>query len=217
MMKTLSTYAVLFSLSILASAANADLIYLDDSRYINHSIGGTFTPNAPYADFNKDWWAYEAGAFQNSVISSTGMSGSGSTYAGFDAMNYGADGTSRFDVSFSVDQLTDFSLSGSLDTIGYSSGNLFVSLLENGTEIFGLDIWSLTGNGPDPFDFSGQFSTGNTYQLILQSNTYDSDFYNETWAFNLTTVSAVPVPAAAWLFTSGLLSLFMLTRRKSAT
>ena len=215
-MKILSTYAVLFSLSILTGAANADLIYLDDNRYINHTRGGTYTPSAPLADFNESWWAYEAGAFQNSVISSTGMSGSGSTYAGFDAMNYGADGISRFDVSFSVDQLTDFSLSGSLDTVGYSDGNLFVSLLENGTEIFGLDIWSLTGNGPNPFDFSGQFSTGNTYQLILQSNTYDSDYYNETWAFNLTTVSAVPVPAAAWLFTSGLLSLFMLTRRKSA-
>jgi hypothetical protein len=216
MMKKLSTYAVLFSLSILTNAANADLIYLDDNRYINHSIGGTYTPSTPYADFDKNWWAYEAGALQNSVISNTAMSGSGSTYAGFDAMDYGADGTSRFDVSFGVDQLTDFSLTGSLDTIGYSDGNLYVSLLENGTEIFGRDMWSLAANGPDPFSFAGQFSTGNTYQLILQSNTYGSDYYDETWAFNLTTVSAVPVPAAVWLFASGLFSLFMLTKRKSA-
>ena len=215
MMKKLSTYAALCSLSILTSTANAQLICLDDSRYINHSIGGTYTPSTPYADFDRTWWAYEAGASQNSIVSDTAMSGSGSSYAGFDAMNYGADAISRFDVSFGVDQLTDFSLTGTLDTIGYSDGNLYVSLLENGTEIFGRDMWSLAANGPDPFSFAGQFATGNTYQLILHSNTYNSDYYDETWAFNLTTVSAVPVPAAVWLFTSGLISLFMVTKRKS--
>jgi len=37
------------------------------------------------------------------------MSGAGWTYAGFDAFNYGAWGTSEFSVIFGVDQLTDFS------------------------------------------------------------------------------------------------------------
>ena len=219
MMIQVYTYAALFSLSILSSTANAALIYSNDNRFISHSIDGTFTPSTPYADFRESWYAYDAGAYQNTILKNSAMSGSGSTVATIDVMNYGVEVISRFDVNFSVNQITDFSLKGSLETSGDSDGDLYVSLLENGTEIFGLDMLDLTTNGSNPFNFAGQFSTGSTYQLILQSNMYDSNFYNETWNFSLSTapaaVSTVPVPAAVWLFASGLFSLLMVTKRNS--
>lgn len=204
-------------LSLLCGVTNANsaIVYQSDDRYINHSLGGTYTPVSPYATFNDDWWAYEAGAFQNTSVTSSTMSGSGSTYAGYDAQFYGAEATSVFSITFSVDQLTDFSLTGNLDTDWWGGSDLYVSLKENGTEIFGIGIWDLFDTGINPFSFDGQFATGNTYQLSLGSYSYDSNYYFEAWDFNLTT-SPVPVPAAAWLFASGLLGLIGIAKRKRA-
>jgi len=151
---------------------------------------------------------------QNTTLTANTMSGSGSTYAGFDAMNYGAEGTSQFAVTFGVDQLSDFSLTGSLDTGWWGGSDLYVTLKENGSEIFGLSMWDLPTDGVNPFNFDGQFSTGNTYELILYSYSYDSNYYDEKWTFNLTTTPAVPIPAAVWLFGSGLLGLIGIARRK---
>lgn len=201
------------SLLCAVSSASADIVYQSDDRYIDHGIGGTFTPTAPYADFVDDWWAFEAGAFQNSSMSATSMSGSGWTYAGFDALNYGADGTSVFSTSFGVDELTDFSLSGSLDT-GFYGGYMYVTLTEDGTEIFTLNSYDLSIDGINPFAYDGQFLVGSEYQLILSSYADDTNYYDEKWTFELNTVSAVPVPAAIWLFGSGLLTLIGFSRRK---
>ena len=199
----------------LATSANSAILYQSDGRYISHTLGGTFTPTSPYADFNDDWWAWEAGAFQNTVLTGDSMSGSGSTYAGYDAMHYGAEATSVFSVTFGVDQLTEFVLEGSLDTGWYYGSELNLSLLENGTEIFSYDIWQdEIYEGVNPFVFTGQFSVGNTYQLELMSYSYDSDYYYEQWQFDLSTVPAVPAPAAVWLFASGLVALMGLTKRK---
>jgi len=208
---------VLFlSLSGAVFNANSAIVYQSDNRYINHTMatGGPFTPATPYADFNNNWWAYEAGAFQNTTLTSSTMSGSGWTYAGLDATNYGAEGTSQFSVTFGVDQLTDFSLTGNLDTSLWGAGDLYVSLKENGSEIFGLSVWDLPTSGVNPFNFNGQFTVGNTYNLTLYSYTYDSDYYDEKWTFNLNT-TVVPVPAAVWLFGSGLLGLIGVARRKT--
>jgi len=205
----------ILGMTLLGLTANAcaDIIYQSDDRYIQHGVGGTFTPTTPYAAFVDDWWAYEAGAFQNSNMSATGMSGSGWTYAGFDAMNYGADAKSVFSTRFAVDELTNFSLSGSLDT-GFWGGYMSVSLVKNGAEIFSFNTWDLLNNGISPFSLNGQFVVGNNYQLTLSSYADDTNYYNEKWDFKLNTVSAVPVPAAVWLFGSGLLTLAGLSRRK---
>jgi len=213
-MKKIFTYCLLFCGLITYSVASADIVYLNDNRYINHTMdSGPIYPTSDYADFNEEWWAFEAGASQTSSVNNTGMSGTGSTYAGYDAMFYGAQGTSLFDVTFTVDQLTDFTLNGSLDTSWWDS-TLSVSLLEDGEEIFGLDNWTLPSDGLNLFATSGQMSSDSTYQLILLSSSLDSEYYNETWQFELTTVSAVPVPAAVWLFMSGLAGLLIAARRK---
>lgn len=196
--------------------ANAAIVYLSDDRYIDHTMNtaGPVTPSSAYSDFNAEWWAWEAGAFQNTMLTDTGMSGGGSTYAGFDAQNYGAEATSVFSVDFSVDQLTDFSLTGYLDTNWYFGSQLFMELRENGAYMFSYTDSDATNTGINPFSFDGQFMQGNTYQLYLYSFSSESDYYYETWDFNLTTTPAVPVPAAAWLFASGLAGLVGIARRK---
>ena len=212
MINIATKHVVGISLLCAISNASADIIYQSDDRYISHGIGGTFTPSSPYADFSESWWAYEAGAFQNTSMNATGMSGSGWTYAGFDAANYGADATSVFSTQFSVDELTNFSLNGTLDTAFW--GNMDVILTQDGTDIFRLNSWNLTTDGINSFGFDGQFEVGSNYQLTLSSYADFTDYYNEKWTFELTTVSAVPVPAAVWLFGSGLLALFGFGRRK---
>lgn len=215
MMKSKVKYLISISLLAATFSANSAIIYQADDRYINHGQGGTFTPSVDYADFVDDYWAWETGAFQNTSVNSTGMSGSGSTYAGLDATNYGYDSTSVFSVSFGVDELTDFSLNGSLDTLGYSDSFLSVTLKENGLELFALDSYDLISDGVNQFSYSGQFNAGSDYQLILSSQSYNSDYYSEEWKFNLQTTSVVPVPAAVWLFGSGLIALVGFSRKRT--
>lgn len=221
LMNTINRGILFFCLFGTMANANSAINYQSDGRYIFHSKATptTKTPTTPFADFNINWFAYEAGASQISSVTSNSMSGSGSTYAGYDAMLYGATGASEFSVTFGVDQLTDFSLSGNLDSnpaFGGFDGNLFVTLKENGANIFYNDQYS--GSGVIPFSFGGQFLTGNTYQLILHSDSWNSTYYNETWNFNLTTAPAiVPIPAAAWLLGSGLLGLAGIARKRKAS
>ena len=203
----------------MANAYSA-ISYQSDDRYIDHTKATPtrMTPTTPYADFDMGWFAFEAGASQQSSVTSTSMTGSGSTYAGYDARLYGATAISEFSVTFGVDQLTNFSLSGNLDSnpaFGGFNGDIFVTLKENGANIFSKNNWDLGNLGVNPFNFAGQFLTGNTYQLILHSNSWDSTYYNEKWNFDLTTTPAVvPVPAAAWLLGSGLLGLAGIARKR---
>ena len=58
------------------------------------------------------------------------------------------------------------------------------------------------------FEFGGTFAGGNSNELITLNRW--------TWAVHDGNVSAVPVPAAVWLFGSGLLGLVGMARRKKA-
>jgi len=70
--------------------------------------------------------------------------------------------------------------------------------------------WSLTEAVPDP-GFAWGFDTSNGYQYAYnEANTYYA------WAVHSGDVAVVPVPAAAWLFGSGLLGLIGVARRYRA-
>lgn len=215
MKKSCSLIAVSLSMGI-AYNAQAAIVYLSDGRYIDHTMNasGPIAPSPAYSDFDADWWAWEAGAFQSTALTSSTMAGNGSTYAGYDAMSYGAEATSVFSVTFSVDRLTDYSLTGHLDTNWYFGSQLYAELRENGASIFSYTDSDALNLGVNPFSFSGQFLQGNTYQLYLYSFSSESDYYYETWDFNLTTTPAVPVPAAAWLFASGVAGLVGVAKRR---
>lgn len=210
--------AIAFSLLVgMAYNAQAAIVYVSDDRYINHTMNGAgpITPSPAYSDFNVNWWAWEAGAFQNTTLTSDTMSGNGSTYAGYDAQFYGAEATSVFSVTFSVDRLTDFWLTGFLDTNWYFGSQLYMELSENGASMYAYTDSDALNIGVNPFSFDGQFVPGSTYQLLLYSFASESDYYNETWDFDLTTAPVVPVPAAAWLFVTGLAGLLGTAKRRA--
>lgn len=201
-------------LCALTAGADAAIVYQSDGRYIHHTMGGTFTPTASYANFNVDWWAWEAGAAQQSVLRSQWMQGNGSVYMGLDAATeYGIQTSSVFLVDFTVDRLTDFVLTGSLNTGGAGGSDLYAVLWENGTEIFRFDGNNIANIGANPFSKDGQFSAGNAYRLMLVADAYwDTGYYPEAWQFDLTTSSEVPLPAAAWLLAAGLIGMARATR-----
>ena len=207
--KILAT-SVLSALMATSFSANADIQYTLDKRFVywdGPSGPVTKTPTPAFSDFVADAWAYEAGSYQDSTLTSSYMSGYGDTYAGPDAaFNYGATAQSEFSVTFNVDELNDFSLTGYLDYQYAAPGEVAVTLKENGTNIFYTDSLG-------DFIFDGQFVVGAEYQLIATSYTAFSDYYYEAWQFDLTT-SPVPVPAAVWLFGSGLLGLIGAARRR---
>lgn len=140
----------MFSLFIVSINAQVALFYQLEKRYTNHTHSainpyGLVTPTTPIADSYVSRFL-EAGTYQNSTLTSTTMSGIGSTSGTQNSFLAGAFSTSYFDIIFSVDELTDFSLSGYLDA-NYDFGVLSVSLFENGMNIFSIDPLNSTSTG----------------------------------------------------------------------
>lgn len=191
--KTLRLLSLL-GLYVVSINIQAALIYQADNRYTNQTHPdinpqGIVTPDSPFADFFDNRFL-EAGAFQSSVLTSTTITGTGSSSGTQDSFLAGAFGTSNFDVTFTVDELTNFSLNGHLDT-DFDVGLLSVSLFENGVNIFSHDILDTIAFGINPYSYSGQFSTGNTYQLVAVSDLSElANGYAEEWKLDLQTVSA---------------------------
>jgi hypothetical protein len=78
------------------------------------------------------------------------------------------------------------------------------------------DFAALGSSAMQLFGFSGNNSTGKLQSYILGSATLDANG-NLTIAGNATTPPPpVPLPAAVWLFGSGLLGLFGVSRRRAA-
>ncbi len=122
------------------------------------------------------------------------------------------------------------------DTYTYemTGGSLFTDILDfptgfnnsfnvsaGGTDlgIFGpgqsVDFISLLGNGVSQFTLSGidplvDTEDGAAFPLKLSFDT-------STASFTMSSVSAVPLPAAVWLFTSGLLGLIGIARKRKTT
>ncbi len=80
-------------------------------------------------------------------------------------------------------------------------------------EFLDSTMTAITGDGlpliqPDPSAFDA---------LLLRISFDDNDDFEGRLSASIVTVSAVPVPAAAWLFGSGLLAMLGLARRKTST
>lgn len=207
MMRSIKTLLAL--LLFVSMNAGASIVYITDARYTRlYTVTEHLqTPATAFGAFNSSMFGFEAGTSQNSSMDSTSITGAGTTYAGSDALHYGSSGRSVFDVTFTVDQVMNFSLSGSMTDYFYE-GSLTGTLLANGSEIFSAPY-------DGAFSFSGQLTVGTQYQLIMSSATRFTNYDNVGWQFNLT-ASPVPVPGAIWLLGSGILGLFGVARNRIA-
>ena len=82
----------------------------------------------------------------------------------------------------------------------------------SGWRQFGGSIYGETGSSVLAFSFE---FTGDIGSSLLISGSYtDSDFFDVTISpSTLATVAAVPIPAATWLFSTGLFALISVARR----
>jgi len=116
----------------------------------------------------------------------------------------------------SVDESSGFGCTGS------EMGNMFYNVLGNNSgslsntgpfsNLFPTNFWSATKFEPLPGinDLAWSFNMGNGNQAwTVERNTMF------VWAMQSGDVSAVPVPAALWLFASGLIGLISVAKRKT--
>jgi len=104
-----------------------------------------------------------------------------------------------------------FTLTATVNTSGLFSG-LFTGSFTVGTLLSGtfdnLDV--------STFDFFGDVTyTGGSLQGNLTTGFIDGVFSGSSMVAKLGEVAVVPVPAAAWLFGSGLIGLIGIARRKA--
>lgn len=114
-----------------------------------------------------------------------------------------------------------------MNCTGSEMGNLFYNVL-GGTALSSIDAsrnsnydlftnietklgwyWSATETN---FSSAWQFGFMNGLQAELGTNST-----GKSWAVHSGDIAAIPIPSAAWLFGSGLISLFLTTKRKKCT
>jgi len=113
--------------------------------------------------------------------------------------------------------------SSGLGCTGSEMGNMFYNVLGNNSgslsntgpfsNLFPTDFWSATKFEPLPGinDLAWSFNMGIGNQAwTVERNTMF------VWAMQTGDVSSVPVPAALWLFASGLIGLISVAKRKTA-
>lgn len=200
-------FLILISAINQASAANVN--YTQDRRYTfsssNNGAGtsssATTHPSAPYADMTVPG--------QTSKLGPNGFSasGSGSAYSNYASSRL----ESGFDISFSVANSTTLTLSGMLDGYDtlYGSGDASIFLYRGdnllpANQLYGNSVQAHFGRQSADISYSALLSAGE-YRLVATANPY---YQQASSGFNVNaSFTPVPVPAAAWLFGSGLLGL----------
>lgn len=157
-----------------------------------------------------------SGAFNHADTGIAGTANNGTAfmqYEGFSSLNFGMEDGSLFNLD-SIDLSDsgfDYLSPASVTFIAQRSGSVMVSQTFITDGIFG------SGNDFETFDFSSDF-LGVEYVYIADA------YMNKNFAFdniNISTVpqsvvigtSVVPLPAAIWLFITGLIGLFGFSRR----
>lgn len=190
-------------------AINAGAVtLLSDNRQIRDiSDTGTTTllPLASFAD-----WTHPA---QTSSVGVNGFSGFGSGVAESDFSFFISD--SIFDVTFSATQGTTIDLGGSLsgEDGSFGLGESVVQLFAGTSTSAPLLFSSVGGNGQVvDFAFSDTLPGGD-YRLRVFTDLVPGGGTTGAWDFQAAFVSAVPVPAAFWLFGCGVALLLRAGRR----
>jgi len=215
-------------LIIMSGSVNASIVYTEDNRTVQHrydnyrftelSYNNTYTPSTMEDDFVVDG--------QHSYLTPTGFyaNGSGDMYNP-GTSEYSHD-SSIFDISFTLTTESNLLLTGSLvsgsNSYGNYGGGTFFSLYNEDALMYRestLYINIIPNEYHNPTAsllFESTLGPGN-YRAVANTNLESwgggSGEYEILANF---APAAVPVPAAVWLFGSGLISLVGLARRKKA-
>jgi len=197
----------------------AAVTYLSDNRQVviggddPYSAGnnGVFTPATPFADF--------AHANQSSSLTSTGFTASGSGYAYSDYTYSFTE--SLFDVSFNLSTESTIDLTGNLYGMdeGFGSGDASIALYSGtsisvGSLLFSSSVSAVSYGIEEIFPAFSDILAAGDYRIVAIAN---PNFQIANSSFSLQadfTPTVVPVPAAVWLFGSGLFALAGLAKRK---
>ena len=203
------TLSCLILISAIDQASAATANYTQDRRYTTSSgsdgngngYNNITYPSTPYADM--------AVPGQNSQLGADGFSASG---YGTAYSNYANSlSTSIFDISFSVVGSTRITLSGVLQgedqLYGSGDASIFLYLGDNvlpANQLYGESVQATYGYQSVDIAYSAILNAGE-YRLVATAYPY---YQQATSGFSLdASLTPVPVPAAAWLLGSGLLTL----------
>lgn len=142
-------------------------------------------------------------------------------------INYSFDaGTSSDDNLYALFDVTDFDgaqanalvLNKPADTITFTANgfnfDLTSDVTPNTTTLFGNNEFVIATSLDNGISWSDTFTT---YELVANTNLYNLTFETGTVLSidAIPEIQAVPVPAAAWLFGTGLIGIVGIARRKS--
>jgi len=152
-------------------------------------------------------WLVESG--QNPFANSQGVLALSAGTTSLD-LYYDVEG----DTSYGYDFILDIVGTGSISSVGGGDSDLG-AVFGNGWRQTGGDIYGEIGNSVLGFSFD--FTANAGVSLLVSGSYTDSNFTDAAISSStLATVSAVPVPAAVWLFGSGLIGLFGVAKRRQA-
>ena len=119
-----------------------------------------------------------------------------------------------FSVASDIDNATiEFGLEPSSAGF-FQAGGFRIELFEGVSSPVGLSVASAESRGDQTsLFFEADLSSDTIYAL---RTTFNYNAANEVSAFATTTVTVVPLPAAVWLFVSGLVGLIGLAQRRKA-
>jgi len=183
-------------LLLVPMSAHATLVTFGDGTPVSPlgytEAGMTITSASPSSFLEiRDWQSYASGQDPNTNIGEREfLSLDGATYT-FSLVSGGTFDLLGLDIESPVGTGSDWAAFGTFDVIGSDGASVTLNATSFGTQSFGTT-------------FTGLTSFTLEYDISAQA-TFDN--------INFT---AVPVPAAAWLFGSGLLGLIGISRRKKS-
>ena len=145
------------------------------------------------------------------AYATNGINGNASATNSMTAFMTTSIANSSVDFSFDIDSYLGVFTTG--NDIGFANLNFQLSVYDSDNNRIGVDLPSFLNTGIGPIDASQSINDS----LFFSLNNLAIDQYrlNISMSQNVfTNVTPVPVPAAVWLFGSGLIALFGFTRKR---
>lgn len=200
--------ATVFSFIAVPMDANAVIIDFEDISIPASSISGSSQTSGGYSFVNTTTTNDDILAMRLSSWCAGGCVDNGTQYLAV----YNSDQTGPFEVEMTRNG------GGLFDLLSFDFASLFKFVPAPGTEV--LDVIATAPGGVTISQSFNYDNIGDEFQIAmlgsqfsgLQSVLFSSQFIFP--AYDNIEVSAVPIPAAVWLFGSGLLGLVGIARRK---